>query len=280
MSTPNPPISPTTTLPVAAHPAGIVPSAPTVPATPPNKPKDDLAALLDEPAERQWYRRPKLWIIALAVLLIAGGVWYWQAKRNANTAPIYSTQPVTRGDLTLTVTANGTLQPTRSTNIGSELSGTVLKVNVDVNDQITKRQVLVELDTAKLKDQVLRSRATVAAATAKVTQTTATVEEARATLARFDEVSRLSSGKVPAKTELDTARATLGRASSLARRRLPLFQPAPTARVARSTTAPRSGRRHLRRRGTALTGDILTSGPNAKWHRRSLGRACRAPGLG
>jgi HlyD family secretion protein len=62
----------------------------------------------------------------------------------------YTTQPATRGDLTLTVTANGTIQPTRSINIGSELSGTVLKVNVDVNDQIKKGQVLVVLDTAKL----------------------------------------------------------------------------------------------------------------------------------
>ncbi len=73
--------------------------------------------------------------------------------------PIYVTQAVARGNLTLTVTANGTLQPTRSINIGSELSGTVLKVNVDVNDQIKKGQVLVELDTAKLNDQILRSRA-------------------------------------------------------------------------------------------------------------------------
>ena len=64
-----------------------------------------------------------------------------------------------RGNLTLTVTANGTLQPTRSINIGSELSGTVLKVNVDVNDRVKKGQVLVELDTAKLRDQILRSRA-------------------------------------------------------------------------------------------------------------------------
>jgi HlyD family secretion protein len=85
---------------------------------------------------------------------------------------------VARGNLTLTVTANGTLQPTRSTNIGSELSGTVLKVNVDVNDLIRKGQARVELDTAKLRDQILRSRAVLAAATAKVTQTLTTVKEA------------------------------------------------------------------------------------------------------
>ena len=40
------------------------------------------------------------------------------------------------------LTANGTLQPTRSINIGSELSGTVLKVHVDVNDRVKKGQVL------------------------------------------------------------------------------------------------------------------------------------------
>ena len=119
-----------------------------------------------------------------------------------------------RGNLTLTVTANGTLQPTRSIAIGSELSGTVLKVNVDVNDRIKKGQVLVELDTAKLHDQILRSRASLAAANAKVAQTVATVKEAQATLGRFEEVARLSGGKVPSKTELDSARATLERAQA------------------------------------------------------------------
>ncbi len=88
----------------------------------------------------------------------------------------------------------------------------MLKVNVDVNDRIKKGQVLVELDTAKLRDQILRSRATLAAANAKVAQTVATVKEAQATLGRFEEVARLSGGKVPSKTELDTARATVERA--------------------------------------------------------------------
>ena len=149
---------------------------------------------------------------ALVAALIAAGLWYWQERQLASAAPIYTTQTVARGNLTLTVIANGTLQPTRSMNIGSELSGTVLKVNVDVNDRIKKGQVLVELDTAKLRDQILRSRAVLAAADAKVAQTVATVKEAKASLARLEEVARLSGGKVPSKTELDTGRATLERA--------------------------------------------------------------------
>jgi HlyD family secretion protein len=172
----------------------------------------DPATLLDEPLKRTWYRRPVVWAGVLALVLAAGGVWWWQARKAANAAPVYNTQVVGRGNLTLTVTANGTLQPTRSINIGSELSGTVLKVNVDVNDQIKKGQVLVVLDTAKLNDQILRSQATLSAANSKVEQTQATVSEAAASLARFEEVAQLSGGKVPSKAELDTARASLKRA--------------------------------------------------------------------
>lgn len=172
----------------------------------------DLAALLDEPPARRWYRRPLTWAIALLLALAAAGAWWWQARQAERTAPSYVTQPVVRGSLTLNVTANGTLQPTRSIAIGSELSGTVTKVNVDVNDRIRKGQVLVELDTAKLGDQVLRSRAAQDSAEAKRAQAQATVTEARAALARLEEVQRLSGGKVPSKAEMDSGRATLDRA--------------------------------------------------------------------
>ena len=187
---------------------------PAVVTTPPASPAPeiDLATLLSEPTAPVWYRRPALWAGLLLLALIAAGLWYWQERQLASAAPIYTTQTVARGNLTLTVIANGTLQPTRSMNIGSELSGTVLKVNVDVNDRIKKGQVLVELDTAKLRDQILRSRAVLAAADAKVAQTVATVKEAKTSLARLEEVARLSGGKVPSKTELDTGRATLERA--------------------------------------------------------------------
>ena len=189
------------------------PTPPVTAAPPPGPdPEIDLGTLLDEPRVRPWYRRPATWVGLLLLLLTAAGLWYWQVRQTAGAAPGYTTEPVVRGDLTLTVTANGTLQPTRSINIGSELSGTVLKVNVDVNDQVRKGQVLVELDTAKLRDTILRSRATLAVANAKVAQTVATVKEAKASLARLEEVARLSGGKVPSKTELDVARATYERA--------------------------------------------------------------------
>jgi len=183
-------------------------------AQPPADSGVDPANLLDEPSQVAWYRRPVVWSGVALLVLAGGGLWWWQAHKAANAAPSYSTQTVARGNLTLTVTANGTLQPTRSISVGSELSGTVLKVNVDVNDKVKKGQVLVELDTAKLNDQILRAQATLSAANSKVEQTQATVAEAAASLARYQEVAELSGGKVPSKAELDSARATLTRAKA------------------------------------------------------------------
>ena len=172
----------------------------------------DLQALLNEAPARVWWRRPIVWGIVGAVALAAAGFYYWQLSSQKNAAPVYVTEAVSRGNLTLSVSANGTLQPTRSVSIGSELSGTVLRVNVDVNDRIKKGQVLVELDTAKLNDQVVRSRANLNAATAAVAQAVATTAESKGNLARLEEVARLSGGKVPSQAELETGRATLERA--------------------------------------------------------------------
>ena len=172
----------------------------------------NLDALLGTSHTRPWWQRPVLWLGVALLLGGAGGYAYWQQQQSANTAPRFVSEPVQRGNLTLTVAANGTLQPTRSVNIGSELSGTVRRVLVDVNDKVKKNQVLVELDTAKLSSQVLRSRAALAAAHARQAQAAATVKEAQASLARLEEVARLSGGKVPSAAELDAGRASVERA--------------------------------------------------------------------
>jgi len=172
----------------------------------------DLQAVLDEAPARAWWRRGVLWV-SVGLLLLAGLGWYfWQASAKRSAAPVFVTEAVNRGGLTLSVAANGTLQPTRSVSIGSELSGTVLRVLVDVNDKVKRGQVLVELDTAKLSDQVARSRAALSSANARVAQAVATAKEAQGSLGRLEEVARLSGGKVPSRAELDSARATLERA--------------------------------------------------------------------
>ncbi len=172
----------------------------------------ELQAMLDEAPQRVWWRRGVVWVSLMIALAIGAGIYYWQSSAKSSAAPVFVTEAANKGNLTLSVAANGTLQPTTSVNIGSELSGTVLRVLVDVNDKVKKGQVLVELDTAKLNDQVARSRAALSAAIARVAQTAATVKEAKGNLARLEEVMRLSGGKVPSQAELDSGHAVLERA--------------------------------------------------------------------
>jgi len=162
-------------------------------------------------APRRWWRRRTVWG-ALALLAAgAAATWVWLGQRQAAAAPQYTTQTVSRGALTVTVTANGTLQPTTQVAIGSELSGTVSRVHVDVNDRVKKGQVLVELDDARLRDQATGSRAALAAAEAQLTQARATATEARDTLARLRDVYQRSGGLVPSATELAAAEAAAAR---------------------------------------------------------------------
>lgn len=170
--------------------------------------------LLGADHPRRWWQRPQWWAGAVVLLALGGGVYYWQGQTSTQSGPVYVTEALRRGNLTLTVAANGTVQPTRMVNIGSELSGTVREVLVDVNDRVTKGQVLVVLDTAKLQDQVTSAQAGLAAAQAQLAQAGATLQEAQANLTRLEEVARLSGGKVPSAAELDTGRASVERAAA------------------------------------------------------------------
>ncbi len=124
----------------------------------------------------------------------------------------YATMPVRQGDLSVSVSATGNLTPTKQINVGSEESGIVTDVFVQNNDHVAKGQPLARLDTSKLEDALTQSKAALAASQAAVLQNRATLDQSSATLHRYEEVARLSGGKVPSKTELDTARGDFERA--------------------------------------------------------------------
>lgn len=154
------------------------------------------------------------WLLVLAVLIALAfmGYRYFQAQAESEAAPQYQTEPLTEGNLRVTVSATGKLAPVNEVAIGSELSGTIEAVLVDYNDRVKKGQMLARLNVAKLTDQIAKAKAGLASAEAKVLQATATVKETRANLGRLREVARLSGGKVPAPAELEAAEAKLERA--------------------------------------------------------------------
>src|SRR3546814_8147475 len=66
--------------------------------------------------------------------------------------PSYATQPVSRGALTTSVSATGKLAPVNQVTVGSQLSGLVTQVMVDVNDRVAKGQALALIDPEQIDE--------------------------------------------------------------------------------------------------------------------------------
>lgn len=110
------------------------------------------------------------------------------------------------------VTATGNLQPTNQVEVGVEVSGTVAAVEVDYNDRVKRGQILASLDPTKFKAQVVKSRAALQSAKARILQAQATVDESRAQLARLTKLREVSKGTDPSQVDIDAADAALKRA--------------------------------------------------------------------
>ena len=99
--------------------------------------------------------KKKYFFIVLIILLLAGGYYYFfinGTKKEELTT--YNTKKVTKGDLSVVVSATGILNPTNSVEIGVEVSGTIKEIYVDFNDNVEVGQLLAILDTRKLQSEV------------------------------------------------------------------------------------------------------------------------------
>jgi HlyD family secretion protein len=172
----------------------------------------DLDRTLGEYAVRSPRARWKAWALWGVVTAVILSLAFFLYGRNESGEGGFITQEVTTGDLTVTVTATGNLEPRNQVDIGSELSGTIRGVNVDVNDEVKAGQVLAVLDTTRLEAQVLQAQSSLTSAEARVVQGEAGMKEARANLARLQKVRELSGGKLPSQQDMDVAEAALARA--------------------------------------------------------------------
>ena len=173
---------------------------------------EDLAAIVRRGSShplRKW-----LLITLAAAALGGGGYYYLHQQQDANGKTHYVTEPVSRGRISLIVTAAGKLAPTNQVVVGSELSGTAQEVYVDSNSIVKKGQPLAKLDTSKLDQQTERSRAALLVAKARVSQAKATLQESQAAYARQQELHELSDGKTPSRATMETSLAAVSRAKA------------------------------------------------------------------
>ena len=98
--------------------------------------------------------------------LIGGGLWYSKQREAQNPEQRYKLATIDKGEVTQTVSANGTLNPVVLVSVGTQVSGTVKKLYVDFNDKVKEGQPLLELDAALLTAQARQSEANLASANA------------------------------------------------------------------------------------------------------------------
>ena len=180
--------------------------------TDPLDPSIDAQSL--EPAPGRW-RRWYAVVAAGALVLTLAFVVRGCTQRTLG--PGYLTTAVTKGELSVLVSATGNLAPTTQVDVGSEISGTVERVLVEANDRVAEGQLLAIIDSSRLSDSVARSEATLLANQATADRERATALESETQLQRLLEVSRLSDAQIPSRQELESQRAVVARAKAAVR---------------------------------------------------------------
>ncbi|WP_448776448.1 efflux RND transporter periplasmic adaptor subunit [Bacteroides congonensis] len=102
----------------------------------------------------------KIILIAVAVVVVAGaGIWFF-AGSPAKHKVTYATVTVSKGDISNSVTATGTIEPVTEVEVGTQVSGIIDKIYVDYNSTVTKGQLIAEMDRATLQSELASQQAT------------------------------------------------------------------------------------------------------------------------
>jgi HlyD family secretion protein len=151
------------------------------------------------PGRRRW-----VWVSALVLLLVAGGV-AWRVLRRP--PPLqYQTAAVSRGPVVAKVTATGILSAVVTVQVGSQVSGRIATLHADYNSTVKKGELLAEIDPALFQANVEQGKANVLQAEGQLKQAQANVLAARRT---YDRDKPLRASNLIAQADLDTAETTL-----------------------------------------------------------------------
>src|SRR5687767_8443373 len=121
--------------------------------------KDRPPGAAPQRARRHWLGRLAL-VVAACALVGAGGYYAWQFwfDDDAENADVV-TAVAQRGNLEDTVTATGTLQPKEFVDVGTQVSGQLKRLLVDVGAVVKAGQLLAEIDPSVYQSKVDGDRA-------------------------------------------------------------------------------------------------------------------------
>ncbi len=107
--------------------------------------------------------KTKLVLAVSAVALTAFAITA-VVRRSKPNEILFETVKISKGEIKNAITATGTIEPVDKVEVGTQVSGVILKIHVDYNSTVKKGQLLAELDRTTLKSTVDQNRATLQAA--------------------------------------------------------------------------------------------------------------------
>jgi HlyD family secretion protein len=101
----------------------------------------------------------KIYFLIPIVVVVLVLLYLLLGAKGKNAEGEFTTTEVTKGNISIIVTATGTLDAVTTVQVGSQVSGTISALYADFNDEVKKGQLLAQLDPTFLKAQVAQSQA-------------------------------------------------------------------------------------------------------------------------
>jgi HlyD family secretion protein len=156
------------------------------------------------------------WLILTGVVVLALIFAAFGLNRSAQAQ--HFTAKVERGDVHDVVDATGTINAVITVQVGSQVSGTIAKLNVDFNSRVHKGDIVALIDPALFQGALLQAAADVDNAKANLIAAKANLEKANAasqqTKADFDRAAQLTTEKIMSQQQLDLAKANYDSANA------------------------------------------------------------------
>jgi HlyD family secretion protein len=156
------------------------------------------------------------WLILIGVAVLAGLVLIFGLNRNVQAQ--HFTAKVERGDIHDVVDATGTINAVITVQVGSQVSGTIAKLNVDFNSRVHKGDIVALIDPALFQGALLQASADLDNAKANLVAARANLEKAKAasqqTKADYDRAAVLTKDSIMSQQQLDLAKANYDSANA------------------------------------------------------------------
>ena len=170
-------------------------------------------------------KKKVIWIIV--VLVVAAGVVLGLTvfKNGKNGKVTYKTEVIGKGDIEALVVTSGTLNPIETVDVGAQVSGKIEKLYADFNSQVTKGQIVAELDQEPLKMKIDQNEANYKSRVASLERSKVTLQTAQKGFERakslfakelisIEEMDAAEAAYLNAKSDLVSSEASLAQAKS------------------------------------------------------------------